>query len=291
MKILSITAMLVIIITCVNVQIKTQNIIHMEPLKLQYKVTGEGRPLVLIPGGLTGSVSWDPFVPGFSDSNRILQFQLLNVQYGLENKQLPANYTMRMESEALAESLNEIGITTPVDFIGWSFGGFVLLDFALNHPHLIRTLTLIEPPAFWILKANGKLSTKTNTIMEFMKTLTGDITEKQLEEFMITVGFAPPGTNLEEHQQWNTWVKYRNSLRNSGHVVMHTDDIARLNNFESPVLLVKGTGSAGFLHDIIEILGQFLPQSRTVELAGGHAPHIVSGDEFLSIIRKFHEEN
>ena len=63
-----------------------------EKLTMSYKITGEGSPLVLVPGGLTGWVSWDPFVPHFAKGKRVIQVQLLNVQYGLENKSLPRNY-------------------------------------------------------------------------------------------------------------------------------------------------------------------------------------------------------
>jgi pimeloyl-ACP methyl ester carboxylesterase len=266
-------------------------IIPMEPLKMQYKISGEGTPLILIPGGLTGWVSWDPFVSEFTDIYKVVQMQLLNVQYGMEDKDLPDDYSVKTESEALFESLKETGIKAPADFIGWSFGAMVLLDFALNYPHLIRSLTLIEPPAYWILKANKRVSKETEEVMMFLKTLRGEITENQLERFMIGVGFAPPGTPLRNHPRWTTWVMFRNSLRNSGQVVMHEDDLARLRNFQSPVLLVKGTGSTHYLHEVIELLNHDLPDSHIIELDGGHAPHIFSKDEFVSIIRKFHKEN
>jgi hypothetical protein len=60
-------------------------------IKMQYKVHGEGPALVLVPGGLTGWLSWDSFIPEFNE-NKIIQLQLLNVQYGLENKLLPDFY-------------------------------------------------------------------------------------------------------------------------------------------------------------------------------------------------------
>ena len=55
---------------------------------MQSKIKGEGKPLVLVPGGLTGWVSWNPFVDSFATSRKVVQVQLLNVEYGLENKPL-----------------------------------------------------------------------------------------------------------------------------------------------------------------------------------------------------------
>ncbi|MDQ3550970.1 MAG: hypothetical protein M3413_05540 [Bacteroidota bacterium] len=34
--------------------------------KMQYKIQGEGPALVLVPGGLTGWLSWDAFIPEFN---------------------------------------------------------------------------------------------------------------------------------------------------------------------------------------------------------------------------------
>jgi pimeloyl-ACP methyl ester carboxylesterase len=268
----------------------SQNSMLMAAPKMQYKIAGEGPPLVLLPGGLTGWVSWDSYVPQFAARHRVLQFQLLAVEWGLENKPLPARYSVRMESEALAASLNEADIDTPGDFVGWSFGAFVLLDFALNHPQRVRSLTLIEPPAFWILKAQNQLSPDADRTMRMLQSLQGDISEDQLETFMTSVGFAPPGTSLKNHPNWATWVIYRQSLRNSPQVVEHTDALKRLNTFQVPVLLVKGTNSAPFLHEIIQILQQELPRAQTVELAAGHAPHLVSREEFLKILSEFHQQ-
>jgi hypothetical protein len=71
-----------------------------DTLKMQYKVSGSGPVLVLVPGGLTGWVSWEPFVPRFI-SNKVMQVQLLNVQYGLEDKPLPVDYSVRQKAGRL----------------------------------------------------------------------------------------------------------------------------------------------------------------------------------------------
>jgi len=41
------------------------------------------------------------------------------------------------------------------DIIGMSHGGVTGLLFALENPRRVRTLTLIEPPAFWVLPNHG----------------------------------------------------------------------------------------------------------------------------------------
>ena len=253
---------------------------------MQSKIKGEGKPLVLVPGGLTGWVSWNPFVDSFATSRKVVQVQLLNVEYGLENKPLPEGYSVRTESEALAASLVS-NVNEKADFIGWSYGGLVLLDYALNHRENIHTLTLIEPPALWILKNNGALDEDAKKMVNFLASVPGDkkeVTEDDLEKFLEFAGFTKPGEPARQLPQWNTWIKFRQSLRNNPAVNAHRDENIRLKGITYPVLLVKGTGSARFLHQIIDACASEIPNAKVVEFPGGHAPHIVSKDEFLKAI-------
>lgn len=54
-----------------------------------------------------------------------------------------------------------------------------------------------------------------------------------------------------------------------------------------PVLFVKGTGSTPWLHNVIDVLSEKLPNSKVVEFTGGHAPHIVSTKLFINELKKF----
>lgn len=265
----------------------------MDHLIMQTKSKGNGKPLVLVPGGLTGWVSWDPFVDHFASSRKVVQVQLLNVEYGLENKPLPEDYAVRTESEALAASLASLNVKEKADFIGWSYRGLVLLDYALNHPENIHSLTLIEPPALWILKNNEAVDEETKKMVNFLASVPGDkeeVTEDDLEKFLEFAGFIKPGESARQLPQWNTWVKFRQSLRNNRAVNEHSDKTSRLREIIYPVLLVKGTGSARFLHQIIDALAREIPDSKLVEFPAGHAPHIVSKDEFLKAIDSLYDE-
>lgn len=260
-------------------------------MKMQCEVTGSGGPIVLVPGGLTGWASWEPFVKNFSDKRTVIRVQLLGVQFGLENRTLPENYSVKTESGALATTLDSLGYTMPVDIVGWSFGAFTSLDFALDHPDRIRTLTLIEPPAIWVLRVTGKWDDEVQKACDFFETQKGDITEDMLATFLQYAGFTQPGQSARDLPQWNYWVPFRQSLRINPSAVHFRDDVKRIKNFQPPVLLVKGTGSSRWLHHVIDGLSENLPHSRVVEYPGGHAPHIVTKDKFLAELEKFQNEN
>lgn len=257
-------------------------------INLQVKVNGEGEPVLLLPGGLTGWRSWEPFVDEFiAEKRKVISVQLLNVEYGLENLDLPADYSVKTESSALSATLDSLGYDAPIDIVGWSFGAFVSLDFALDHPERIRTLTLIEPPAVWVLGDREKLDQLTQKTLSFLESSHGEITEDNLAGFLQMVGLVKPGQTPQELPEWQQWLPFKLSLRNNPAVVLHKDDLNHLRNLTAPVLLLKGTGSAPFLHNIIDTLNLNLPNSHVIELPGGHAPHIVSRDNFMVELEKF----
>jgi len=258
------------------------------PIKMQARASGRGAPLVLVPGGLTGWASWEPFVEQLSGSHRVLSVQLLAVQYGLEDRPLPAEYSVKTESGALLAALTEADVQKPADIVAWSYGALISLDYALDHIERIRTLTLIEPPALWVLHASGYMDEELRAHEALVRSFHGDVSEDQLAEFLCTVGICPPGKTARDLPQWANWVKYKQSLRQGPAVPEHKDDPRRLRTLQRPVLLVKGTGSAGFLHRIIDLLAAELPDARVVEMPGGHTPHIVSRDRFFRETASFH---
>lgn len=75
-------------------------------MKMPCEVTGSGRPIILVPGGLTGWASWEPFVEIFSKNRTVIRVQLLGVHFGLENRPLPADYSVKTENGALAATLD-----------------------------------------------------------------------------------------------------------------------------------------------------------------------------------------
>jgi pimeloyl-ACP methyl ester carboxylesterase len=256
-------------------------------VKMQEMELGQGEPLVLVPGGLTGWLSWEPHAARLSARKRVIRVQLLSVQYGLESKPLPAEYSVKMESQALAATLDDLKLTGPLDLVAWSFGGEVTLNYALDNPSRVRSLVLIEPPAYWVLRASGNLDAEAIQNQDTLLTLQGIISEEQLEKFALTVGLVPPGQSPRKLPQWPLWMQHRQSLANSPAVIEHDDSLSRVRSFRKPVLLVKGTGSAKFLHQIIEVLFSELPHSRVIEIPAGHAPQIVSMDSFLEEMDRF----
>ena len=248
---------------------------------MQYAISGSGPPLVLVPGGLTGWISWIPHAEVLSQTRRVIRVQLLNVALGLAEKPLPEGYSAAYEAGALGNTLDLLGIRQ-ADFAAWSYSALIALSFAVNNPRRVRTLTLIEPPAFWLVTRAGPLSPRDQQERDMLESMAGGrVSEDQLAEFTHVAGFVPREVDPRTLAQWPVWVQHRNSLRMGGSEYRHNEDMALLHAFDRPVLIVKGEGSNPTIQHIADLLGEALPHARVIELPGGHAAHIVSMQAFL----------
>ena len=230
--------------------------------RMQVKVHGKGKPILLVPGGLTGWKSWEPFIQDFTARQKeVLLVQLLNVQYGLDNLALPDEYSVRMASEALAKTIDSLGYSVPIDIVAWSYGALVSLDYALEHPEKVASLTLIEPPAIWALRESGLEDNNVQEFIDFLKPFRDNITENMLESFLRLHGLIKEGQSTDEIPQWGTWVTHRQSLRNNRAILEQRDKLGRLEDFRPAVLLVKGIGSVPYLHQITDVLQIIYPMN------------------------------
>jgi pimeloyl-ACP methyl ester carboxylesterase len=248
--------------------------------------------VVLIPGGLTGWVSWEEHAKRLSAGHRTVRVQLRSVELGLKDELLPPDYSVDYETMALEGALDRIPVSQ-AHFVAWSYGAEIALNFALNNPDRVKTLTLIEPPAIWVLRSRGPISDELAEGQRKLQSLSqsADVSEAQLEWFARFAGFVPREVDPKSLPQWPRWMQHRRSLRTGDVVYRHHDSIQRVRGFKRPVLLFKGEGSSDFLHEIIDILSDEFPDSRVRMLRGGHAPQLGSMDEFMRILDMFLAEN
>lgn len=252
-------------------------------------VAGRGAPLVLVPGGLTGWRSWEPHVEQLARERQVIRTQLLSVAYGLSDTPLPSGYGVSTESRALVNALDELALGA-VDIVGWSYGGEIALDIALDHPERIRSLILIEPAASWVLPDGGRPGSDASRITHHERRYVdsaGEVSEANLERFLFEAGIVPDDTDPRTLPQWPVWLEHRNSLRIGDAPERHRDSVERLRSFDRPVLLFSGEGSTRQDREIVAVLGRELPDARIEKLPGGHALHLVSLQPFLAILNAF----
>jgi pimeloyl-ACP methyl ester carboxylesterase len=257
----------------------------------QSEVKGRGAPLVLVPGGLTGMDSWRSHADRLSHDHLVILTQLLAVEYGLRNEPLPAGYGLKTESDALMRALDDLQVDR-AHLVGWSNGGAIALDVALDHPDRVRTLTLVEPATFWVLRGFDRFGPDAQAAQRSMDAYARDeITEAHLEAFLYEAAIVPGDADARREPRWPVWVEHRRSLRAVAAPGHHEDDVARLARFDRPTLLFKGIGSNAYDREIVDLIGRACPHARVQELPGAHVLPLVSMGPFLAILTAFVAEH
>jgi non-heme chloroperoxidase len=182
----------------------------------------------------------------------------------------------------------------PSHLIGHSYGALTALYTAYQHPELVRTLVLGEPPVMSLLENNHKYIKELYAIRENVQDAIrrGDM-ERAVSIFLDGVmrreGFfyrlpsyarAMLMDNVKSLRGELASISQRFTLEDARKVTM-------------PTLLVKGELSPKFLHQIIGILASCMPNSEELIIpAESHnlaleKPHVFNTGvlEFLSIYR------
>jgi len=251
---------------------------------LEHDRSGEGEPpYVLFPGGLTGWASWLPLLPALSAERGVVRLQPICNAEGLAGKPGDPTYDADVERESIGLTLAAAGVEE-MHLVGWSNGGRIALDYALAHPESIRTLTLIEPAAYWLVTDSDETAA---SFHEYLLTCAGrELSDEDLREFLVRVGLGAPDTDFAALPQWGFWSSCRQALSWGGEKV--TDSAAAgIEGFERldvPTLLLRGRSTAAWLTAVVDLLAAGMPDARVVELDGGHACILESAEEFLAAL-------
>ena len=105
-------------------------------LKMYYEVHGQGRPVVLLHGGMnTIETSFAKQIPVLARSHRVIAIEQMAHGHTADVPGRPLTYEAMAEDTAAL--LVQLGVRH-ADLIGWSDGGQIALRLAFTHPELIR---------------------------------------------------------------------------------------------------------------------------------------------------------
>lgn len=263
-------------------------------LVLESFESGSGPPLIMLGGGTRGADEFLPHAILLAKSYRTIRLQTLNVSRSRSRQPLPLGYSIESEVTAVDETLNQLGVRVPADFIGHSLGALIALQFALEHPERVRTLTLAEPPAFWVVPKNELQSSPGMRAMyELSLTLGPQVepTDDQYVRFRCLLGECNLKKPDAGNALWQEWVARRAALRGLSAVAQLRGNIDQLKRFRKPVLIVTGKNTVAFHRRIDEILAAQCTNVEKLELPGNHAAVVTAQDEFVNGFRSFLERH
>ncbi|HET9135676.1 MAG TPA: alpha/beta hydrolase [Candidatus Kapabacteria bacterium] len=111
-------------------------------LKLYYEIHGEGKPLVLIHGGLMAIEGFGPVLPMLAKGHQVIAVDL---QAHGRTADIDRPFSIQAMSDDIVGLLKHLNIPK-ADIMGYSLGGGVALQVAIRHPEVVNKLVLVSTP-------------------------------------------------------------------------------------------------------------------------------------------------
>ncbi|MEQ8212065.1 MAG: alpha/beta hydrolase [Lacipirellulaceae bacterium] len=122
-------------------------------ITLTYEVQGDGTPVVLLHGFPLDLEMWRPQIDALAADYQVIAPNLRGYGQTPENRSTLADsdatsgVSMRQYTDDVLALLDELGVTEPVVLAGFSMGGYVGWQFALNYPERLKALIACDTRA------------------------------------------------------------------------------------------------------------------------------------------------
>lgn len=116
-------------------------------LRVHYLATeGDGEPVIFLHGNIASSLFWDETLATLPDGFKGIAVDLRSFG-GTEPKPVDATRGMGDFADDLDALMDALDIET-AHLVGWSTGGLAAMQYALDHPTRVRSITLVDsvPP-------------------------------------------------------------------------------------------------------------------------------------------------
>jgi pimeloyl-ACP methyl ester carboxylesterase len=248
--------------------------------RLFYEARGSGPSLVLISGANLDSRLWDELFGELAERFRVVRYDPRGTGKSNVPEELFSHY------EDLHALLDFLKVET-THLLGFSFGGGVALDFAVQYPERVRSLILVSP---------GLSSWKD----ELTPVLAGlsEVAEKEGRakaiELLLTDPSMPTAEHKEARELMRAILEDSPRLFDSGFAYLRLMEPldppveARLTEIKVPTLLIAGERDNPAIHQNVDTLQEGIVGARKALVMGvGHVVGLEHAAELRRIVLDF----
>ncbi len=120
------------------------SILNFNGKNINYRVVGEGKPLLILNGIMMSTKSWAPFEKAFTKHNN--QLILLDLMDQGESDKYDCDFDQSLQVEVVKALLDELKIEK-INIMGTSYGGEVALQFASKYQERVERMVLANTVA------------------------------------------------------------------------------------------------------------------------------------------------
>jgi pimeloyl-ACP methyl ester carboxylesterase len=255
---------------------------------------GKGEPVVFVHGALGDYRTWEAQMDTFAKNHRVIAYSR---RFAYPNKQVindSNDYSVTAHAKDLTQFIKILDIG-PVHLVGHSKGAFTSLLTALEHPELVKSLTLGEPPVMSLLQNVPDGSNLLNDFVAKVFIPTAEAfknnNDKKAVELFIG-GVLKDSLYFSQAPQQQKDIMMDNIVELRAALLTGTlfpplgcDEIKTL---KMPVLLIKGDRSPEILTVIIDELDSCIANNELVTLPNSsHGLEYENPIEFNRIVLDF----
>lgn len=261
---------------------------------LHYIEIGQGDPVILVHGTLDDYRLWQMQMDTFSKRHRVIAYSR---RYAYPNRRIindSADYSVGIHANDLAEFIKAVS-AVPVHLVGHSFGAYTALLTTMDHPELVRSLMLGEPPVVPLLQKAPGGDTIVNafvarSLMPAAEAFRAGNNEKAISVFIAGVtgdtSFYSKIPVEEQKKLLENILELRGvALGKNSFPPITCDDLKKI---KTPVLIMSGQFSPPFFTVTNEQLNKCLPNKEAVILANAsHGLEFENPVDFNRIVLGF----
>jgi pimeloyl-ACP methyl ester carboxylesterase len=262
-------------------------------IELHYISAGTGEPVILLHGGQGDYRSWAPQMEELSRYYRVISYSR-RYNFPNQNPQSVTDFSVNTEAADLAAFIKALKLKK-VNLVGTSMGAATALELALEHPKMVRSLVLAEPPILAWAKhfQNGALYDDfMRRIQDPASAAFADGNDEAAMRFFVD-GFASPGRfdGLSPEARLGVMqnVTFFKMMTHSQNPYPELPP-GRLRRLEIPVLVITGEKTIEIHRRIDEELTKMIPRARSATIpAAGHGSPRENPGVFTEVVENFLE--
>lgn len=261
--------------------------VEIDGKQLYYEMAGEGDTIVFGHAAFLDSGMWDDQWATFAQNYRVIRYDMRG--FG-KSDPLDAPTSRRAELQQL---LAQLGVEKTY-LVGCSMGGEMMLDFAIEHPQMVKGLVMINsaPSGF---EMQGEPPTDLLTLMDAMQKGNLDlISEMQLRVWIDGPYRQPNQVNstVRERARQMTLIPVRNSTWAIADMQpadpMTPPALQQLHSLQLPTLIMVGALDDPEIHRAADLLVNEIDGARKVVIEdAAHIPSMEKPAEFNRALLAF----
>ncbi|MGW5264223.1 alpha/beta fold hydrolase [Microbispora sp. NPDC004025] len=245
--------------------------------RVPYRVTGQGRPLVLVHGGNPGSKSWDGVAGAFADTSTVVLPDLSGSDAARDDG---GALTIELLAEQLAAVIDDLG-QGPADVAGHSMGALVSAALAAVRPDLVRGLVLVAGLA-------GPGDEYFRNALTLWRDLAGD--PAAFARYTMLIAFSPEHLNsIGRAAVEELAAAYRANADRLRQIdlALRMDVRGLLPRVQAPTLVIGCARDALVPVQNTRELAAAIPGASYEELDSGHIATAERPEELVALVRDF----